>query len=122
MCRIVHVLGMPSATLLDRVKVDVRNKFFERIELNSGVIPSSDCDTNFIAETIDRTAYYILKKPSNRDLPRPRTLAQILGVYTGGPGIHLLTHLLSYLLTLLLTYLLTYLLTHLFTYLFHYPI
>ena len=87
MCHIVHVLGMPPATLLDRVKVDTRNKFFERIELNSGAIPSSDCDNNYITQTSDRTAYYILKKPSNRDLPRPRDLTQILGVYTGGPGI-----------------------------------
>lgn len=29
--------------------------------------------------------FYVLKRPL-KDLPKPRTLADIIGVYTGGPG------------------------------------
>ena len=33
----------------------------------------------------DGSAAYILKRP-NRDMPKPRSLEEVIGVYTGGPG------------------------------------
>lgn len=33
----------------------------------------------------DGSAAYILKRP-NRDMPKPRSLEEVIGVYTGGPS------------------------------------
>lgn len=43
------------------------------------------CDLKFIVYEEDRSACYVLKRP-NKDMPAQRKLADILGVYSGGPG------------------------------------
>lgn len=46
---------------------------------------SAACDVNCMVHEEDGSAAYILKRP-NRDMPKPRSLEEVIGVYTGGPG------------------------------------
>lgn len=139
-CRIVDILGMPPAELLEQAPVSNKLQFFERIEISSSVLqqfkhnvmqnlglssnvsaegaasssssshqqqqqylqstfesliqtidhpslllPSPhelpiECDYSNICWLPDLSVYYILKRPPSRpDMPRPRTLAEILG-------------------------------------------
>jgi len=66
------------------VPQQVRAQFFERIEVGSGTEPSPDSDLRKATTSADGKVTYYLKRPaSNRDVPR--TLADIIGVHTGGP-------------------------------------
>jgi hypothetical protein len=47
--------------------------------------PSSVCDMNCIVRDDQSSDVYILKRP-NKDNPKPRSLAEIIGVYNGGPN------------------------------------
>ncbi|CAM6031308.1 unnamed protein product, partial [Sphagnum compactum] len=58
-CRIIDVLGMPDAQFLEDAP--------EKNELT------------------DHSAVYVLKRPARKDMPKPRSLVEILGVYMGGP-------------------------------------
>jgi hypothetical protein len=40
---------------------------------------------NCVVYEEDRSAYFVLKRP-NKDMPKPRTLMDILGVHSGGPS------------------------------------
>lgn len=48
--------------------------------------PSSSCDMNHIVYEEDKSTYFVLKRPANREQPKPRQLIDILGVHTGGPS------------------------------------
>jgi len=84
-CRIVDVLGMPPVEMLEASPVQSRSQFFERIDSNSSTPPPPECDMNNVAALPDGTAYYVLKRPPQKDAPKPRPLHEIIGVYTGGP-------------------------------------
>jgi len=88
MSRIVDVLGMPSATFLERVG-EGKLQFFCRIDVdssgNSLQTPDTNCDPTCVSWLPDHSAYYILKRASRADAPAPRTLADIIGVHTCGP-------------------------------------
>ena len=82
MGRIADVLGMPPISMIEQSPEASRNLFFERVEAGD-VIPAA-CDPEHTCYSLDGTYFYALKRP-NRDAPAPRTLAQIIGVDTGGP-------------------------------------
>jgi hypothetical protein len=46
---------------------------------------SAVCDLNCTVADDSESCLYVLKRP-NRELPRPRVLSDIIGVYTGGPS------------------------------------
>lgn len=85
MCRIVDVLGMPPLDMLEASPQKNRSQFFDFIEADSQAPVPADCDSMCIREREDGSGYYILKR-TNRDTPPPRDLADILGVYEGGPS------------------------------------
>ena len=82
MCRIVDVLGMPPYSMIELSPQKNRSNFFEKLDINDPI--PTDCDTECKCYAPDNSCYFILKRPS-RDAPPPRTLAQIIGVDTGGP-------------------------------------
>lgn len=88
MSRIVDVLGMPSATFLERVG-DAKFQFFCRIDVAPNGVPLQTpdpaCDPSCVSWLPDRSAYYILKRATRAEAPPPRTLADIIGVHTHGP-------------------------------------
>jgi len=85
MCRIVDVLGMPPAALLESCQAKTRGQFFERIDGVSTEAPV-DVDMRCTIATTDKMGVFALKRPANnRDAPRSRTLADIIGVNSGGP-------------------------------------
>lgn len=43
------------------------------------------CDMKCVVYEEDNSAFYALKRPV-KDMPRPRSLREILGVHTGGPN------------------------------------
>ena len=47
-------------------------------------LPAS-CDADCCRYDSERRCFYVLKRP-RKDLPRPRSLAEIIGVHTGGPS------------------------------------
>ena len=52
---------------------------------HSGAEPPPDCDVRKSITSLDGKNVYYLKRPaSNRDVPRPRSLADIIGAHTGG--------------------------------------
>lgn len=108
-CRIVDVLGMFPVSMIKASPEKVRSQvsdtglgtppvpcliyvvsmllqFFERVP--KGADPSSlpgICDLSRKVEDDDGSCYYVLKR-HNRDGPRPRTLEDIVGAFTGGPA------------------------------------
>jgi hypothetical protein len=60
-------------------------QFFEKTTPGTEATLASVCDLNNIVYEEDNSACYVLKRP-NRDMPPPRSLQEILGVYTGGPS------------------------------------
>jgi len=84
MCRVVDVLGMPPFSMIELSPPANRQNFFERVEAGDPLPANSDCDPDHTAHAPDGSCYYILKRP-NKDAPAPRTLAQIIGVDSGGP-------------------------------------
>lgn len=84
MCRVVDVLGMPPFSMIELSPPTNWQNFFERVEAGDPLPTSSDCDPDHTAHAPDGSYYYILKRP-NKDAPAPRTLAQIIGVESGGP-------------------------------------
>ncbi len=113
-CKIVDVLGMPPASMLERSPVKTRQKFFFRLEVNntakddedgdkssgssssSGSSIPSECDTTCVCYNDDKTVAFYLKRfsppihgssRSDRDTtPNKRSLADILCAETGGPS------------------------------------
>eukprot|EP00597_Dinobryon_sp_UTEXLB2267_P005039 CAMPEP_0170069176 /NCGR_PEP_ID=MMETSP0019_2-20121128/7936_1 /TAXON_ID=98059 /ORGANISM="Dinobryon sp., Strain UTEXLB2267" /LENGTH=274 /DNA_ID=CAMNT_0010277129 /DNA_START=404 /DNA_END=1229 /DNA_ORIENTATION=+ len=69
MCRIVDVLGMPPLEMIKESPEKTRSLFFERIEV--GAMPRQEC--------------LLRSKTAKKDMPKPRKLQDILGVYSGGP-------------------------------------
>jgi serine/threonine protein kinase len=60
-------------------------QFFEQVPLTASI--PSECDGNKKILSSDGTCYYVMKKPKSfGTLPQTRTLEQVLGVYSGGPG------------------------------------
>lgn len=50
---------------------------------------SAACDVNYMVYEEDGSAAYILKRPNrdrDREMPKPRSLEEVIGVYKGGPG------------------------------------
>ena len=107
-CKIVDVLGMPPASMLERSPEKVRQQFFNRIENvqpphSMDVVAqesSPECDPTAVCFSEDGGTAFVLrrfgKSPSaaggaakpqrDRDATaNPRSLADILGVHTGGP-------------------------------------
>ena len=88
-CRIVDVLGMPPASMIRESPEKVRTQFFERVQAGADTSTlSATCDLSCVAhddEEGSNGAYFVLKRP-NKDMPRPRSLAEVLGVHSGGPG------------------------------------
>ena len=108
MCRIVDVLGMPPYEMIELSPSSNKNNFFLKIEsstvansactgtgigtgtgtgtgigIGTGNLPN-DCDMNCCIASPDGKWFYVLRRP-NKDSPAPRTLAQIIGVDSGGP-------------------------------------
>jgi dual specificity tyrosine-phosphorylation-regulated kinase 1 len=94
-CRIVDILGMPPAYMLDRSPVKAREKFFEKVDIKIidpvvgllGLPLPSSCDLEYTTCSEDGNFIYILKRPlSNvQSQTKNRTLSDIIGVNTGGP-------------------------------------
>lgn len=61
-------------------------QFFEKVMAGTDTtaLPAT-CDLSCVVHEDDGSAFYVLKRP-NRDGPKPRTLEEVLGVHTGGPG------------------------------------
>ena len=53
--------------------------------IDSGVVPPAECDMSCCVTSANGTTNYVLKRPHKADRPPPRTLADILGVHSGGP-------------------------------------
>jgi dual specificity tyrosine-phosphorylation-regulated kinase 1 len=86
-CRIIDILGMPPVHLLERSAPKVRSQFFETVEAGSTAELPPECDMRRTVQSSDKKQMYVLKRPqNNRDAPKPRTLAEIIGVHTGGPN------------------------------------
>lgn len=60
-------------------------QFFEKIFPGEEPRLPSTADLNCIISDPTDTSMYVLKRPG-RDNPPPRTLEEIIGVYTGGPS------------------------------------
>ena len=87
LCRIIDVLGMPPISMIERSPAKVLDKFFERIENSEDIamrVPF-ECDPNCSIQSSDGRSVYFLRRPPNRDQPAPRSLADVIGVYIGGP-------------------------------------
>ena len=91
MSRIVDVLGMPPYDMIDRSPDKNKNNFFLHMKTTnfnqaraSGVGIPSECDTNCTQFSPDGSLVYILKRPPRDTIP-PKSLAQIIGVDSGGP-------------------------------------
>eukprot|EP01038_Epipyxis_sp_PR26KG_P012095 gene12095-16185_t len=84
-CRIVDVLGMPPLEMIKASPEKTRTLFFEKIEVGSEATASSTCDMKHIVYEEDRMSFYVLKRPV-KEMPRPRTISEILGVHSGGPS------------------------------------
>jgi dual specificity tyrosine-phosphorylation-regulated kinase 1 len=86
-CRIIDILGLPPVHLLERATSKVRAQFFETVEVGSTAELPPECDPTRTLQSSDKKFVYVLKRPqSNREAPKPRSLADIVGVYTGGPS------------------------------------
>jgi hypothetical protein len=83
----MHVLVMSHNLCMCLLCIYLRClQFFERIEAGNDADPSPDCDLRCTCATADGRVIYVLKRPqNNREAPKPRSLADIIGVYTGGP-------------------------------------
>lgn len=85
-CRIVDILGMPPAAMIRSSPERVRSQFFERVVKDSDLtqLPSI-CDITCTVTDETEGVVYVLKRP-NKDCPKPRSLEDIIGVYTSGPS------------------------------------
>eukprot|EP01031_Cornospumella_fuschlensis_P034545 gene34545-41826_t len=85
MCRIVDVLGMPPLEMVQNSPEKTRNLFFEKTTPGSESTLPASCDLSCTLLDEKNNVLYVLKRP-HRDMPKPRKLQDILGVYTGGPA------------------------------------
>lgn len=86
MCRIIDILGMPPLSMIQASTERIRSLFFEHVTCGKEEVTlPSTCDKSHIVHEEDGQSYYVLKRP-NKEMPKPRTLEEILGVYTGGPA------------------------------------
>jgi dual specificity tyrosine-phosphorylation-regulated kinase 1 len=84
-CRLIDVVGMPPVSMLEASPPHVICQFFDTIVPGSGQQPAQDCDLNCQVTSPHTGTTYILKRQPKADRPPPRTLSDILGVYSGGP-------------------------------------
>mgnify|MGYP003385798101 CR=1 FL=1 len=104
-CKIVDILGMPPASLLDQSEASVRGQFFEKTDKVDGTSLPPDCDSRFMADCAptpnpiaggeSTQSAYVLKRPVGKTAGVPttpedikkksKTLRDIIGVDTGGP-------------------------------------
>lgn len=84
-CRIVDVMGMPPLEMIKASPDKIRTLFFEKIKPGDEGTLAAVCDP--LCTVLDplENALYVLKRP-NKDMPRPRKLHEIIGVYSGGPS------------------------------------
>eukprot|EP00981_Chlorochromonas_danica_P010597 scaffold3290_cov165-Ochromonas_danica.AAC.40 len=85
LCRIVDILGLPPLEMIKSSPEKTRNLFFEKTTIGMESTLSSVCDLNNVIMDDDSRTCYVLKRP-NKNLPAPRKLQDVLGVYSGGPG------------------------------------
>lgn len=85
MCRIIDILGMPPVEMIRASPEKTRTLFFEKIRPGDESSVPALCDRNCTVYDPVENYKYVLKRP-NRDMPAPRLLVDIIGVYTGGPG------------------------------------
>jgi dual specificity tyrosine-phosphorylation-regulated kinase 1 len=84
-CRIVDIMGMPPLSMIKASPDKVKHQFFEKVQKGEEANISSICDLNCTVFDAEENVTYVLKRP-NRDLPKPRSLSDIIGVYIGGPS------------------------------------
>lgn len=84
-CRIVDVLGMPPLEMIRASPDKVRTLFFEKIKPGEESTLPAVCDTSCTVLDPNENVLYVLKRP-NKDMPKPRKLEEIIGVYTFGPS------------------------------------
>lgn len=84
-CRIIDVLGMPPLEMIRRSPDKVRTLFFEKINPGEESTLPAVCDKSCTVLDETENVLYVLKRP-NKDMPKPRRLEDIIGVYTFGPG------------------------------------
>lgn len=103
-CKVVDILGMPPASLLEQSEPSIRGQFFEKIDKSDSTALPADCDARFMVDLPPvpnpaggepKQYAYVLKRPVGKTAgvpttpdeikKRSRTLRDIIGVDTGGP-------------------------------------
>ncbi len=85
MCRIVDVLGMPPYEMIEQSPTANKSNFFLKVEARGTTALPADCDMERTRYSPDGQYFYVLRRPNKTDMPPARSLAQIIGVHTGGP-------------------------------------
>ena len=88
---------MPPFSMLEEAPETNKATFFDRIDTKTtgsgtgtqgqgqGISHDSSNNKECTVYSSDGTVYYLLKRPAKNNAPAPRTLAQIVGLDSGGP-------------------------------------